>query len=211
MFSKSEGIGMNSGLKGLLVATVLAGIALITVVLPAERGYDPTGIGKQLGLMAMAEQRAAAVASVEDVSGGNDTLVAKADAGFNEPLPLPNPAINQREITAAKTEIITVMLAPDEKTEIKAQLGKAKAILYDWSVDGGKVYVDFHGHDPSKGDAYWVRYEEADGVSSGHGSLVAPFAGEHGWFWLNVSDGPITIKLTVTGYQEKLINYGLLQ
>ena len=90
-------------------------------------------------------------------------------------------------------------------------LGKGKVILYDWSVEGGKVYVDFHGHDPSKGDAYWVRYEEADGITQRSGSLVAPFAGEHGWYWLNVSDTPVKIRLTVTGYQEKLVNYGLLK
>ncbi len=104
-----------------------------------------------------------------------------------------------------------VTLGYDQKTEIKAQLGKAKVIVYNWSVEGGKVYVDFHGHDPTKGDSYWVRYKEGDGVTGDSGSLVAPFAGEHGWFWLNVSDTPVTITLTVTGYQDKLINYGLLQ
>jgi hypothetical protein len=127
-----------------------------------------------------------------------------------DPLSLPNPAISQLEDHAPRTETITVKLGWDEKTEIKAVLGKAKAIVYSWSVEGGKVYVDFHGHDPSKGDHYWVRYEEADGITGRSGSLVAPFAGEHGWYWLNVSDTPVTIKLTVTGYQEKLVNYGLL-
>jgi hypothetical protein len=48
-------------------------------------------------------------------------------------------------------------------------------------------------------------------VTGDNGSLVAPFAGEHGWFWLNVSDTPVTITLTVTGYQDKLINYGIIQ
>jgi hypothetical protein len=128
-----------------------------------------------------------------------------------DPLPLPNPAVSQLETTAPKTETLTIKLGWDEKTEIKAKLGKYKAIVYSWTVEGGKVYVDFHGHDPSKGDKYWVRYEEASDVTSRSGSLVAPFAGEHGWYWLNVSETPITIKLTVTGYQEQLINYGLLQ
>jgi hypothetical protein len=40
---------------------------------------------------------------------------------------------------------------------------------------------------------------------------VAPFTGEHGWYWLNVSEGPITIKLTVTGYFTQLKDYGRLQ
>jgi hypothetical protein len=198
-------------LKGLLLAALAALVVLFTVVLPAERGYDPTGIGKALGLMAMSEQRTAAAASIEDVTGGNENLVAATGSSSMDPLPLPNPAVHQDESGPPRTETIKVTLGFDEKTEIKAQLAKAKAIVYSWSVEGGKVYVDFHGHDPSKGNAYWVRYKEADGVTGDNGSLVAPFAGEHGWFWLNVSDTPVTITINVTGYQDKLIDYGLLE
>ena len=198
-------------LRGLAIAVVVAAIALFTLVLPAEYGYDPTGIGRHLGLMAMSDARTSAAASIEDVTGGNDVLKAAAGASSMDPLPLPNPAVSQLEAAAPHTETIEVTLGFDEKTEIKAVLGKGKVILYDWSVEGGKVYVDFHGHDPSKGDAYWVRYEEADGITQRSGSLVAPFAGEHGWYWLNVSDTPVKIRLTVTGYQEKLVNYGLLK
>jgi hypothetical protein len=198
-------------LRGLAVAAVVAALALFTLVLPAEYGYDPTGIGRRLGLMAMSDARASAAASISDVTGGNDVLKAAEGASSMDPLPLPNPAVSQLEPAAPHTETIEVTLGFDEKTEIKAVLGKAKVIVYDWSVEGGKVYVDFHGHDPSKGDAYWVRYEEADGITHRSGSLVAPFAGEHGWYWLNVSETPVKIKLTVTGYQEKLVNYGLLK
>ena len=198
-------------LRGLAIAVVVAAIALFTLVLPAEYGYDPTGIGRHLGLMAMSDARTSAADSIEDVTGGNDVLKAAAGASSMDPLPLPNPAVSQLEAAAPHTETIEITLGFDEKTEIKAVLGKGKVILYDWSVEGGKVYVDFHGHDPSKGDAYWVRYEEADGITQRSGSLVAPFAGEHGWYWLNVSDTPVKIRLTVTGYQEKLVNYGLLK
>jgi hypothetical protein len=196
---------------GLAIAAVVAIVALLTIILPAERGYDPTGIGKLLGLTAMREPPATLSANIEDNTGGNENLVAATNAGARDPLPLPNPAISQLETTAPKTETLKITLGLDEKTEIKAQLPKSKAILYNWSVEGGKVYVDFHGHDPSKGDSYWVRYEEADAITGRSGSLVAPFSGEHGWYWLNVSDGPVTITLTVTGYYSKLVNYGLLQ
>jgi len=209
--TEPTGATRSRAFRGLLVAALAALAILITVVLPAERGYDPTGIGKALGLMKMAEQRTAAAATIEDVTGGNENLVAAEGATSMDPLPLRNPAVHQSETTEPRTETIKVTLGFDEKTEIKAQLGKAKAILYSWSVEGGQVYVDFHGHDPAKGDAYWVRYKEADGVTGDNGSLVAPFPGEHGWFWLNVSETPVTITLTVTGYQDKLINYGLLK
>jgi hypothetical protein len=211
MTSESPSQSATRALRGLAIAIVVALVLLFTVVLPAERGYDPTGIGRKLGLMAMSDQRTAAAASISDVTGGNENLAAAAGASAMDPLPLPNPAVSQLRNAAPRTDTIEVTLGFDEKTEIKAQLDKAQVIVYDWSVEGGEVYVDFHGHDPSKGDAYWVRYEEADGITHRSGSLVAPFSGEHGWYWLNVSDKPVKIRLTVTGYQNKLINYGLLQ
>lgn len=195
----------------LALALVIGAAILFAVVLPAERGYDPTGIGRLLGLTAMSDQRSSAAASIEDVTGGNENLVAAEGADASQPLPLPNPAVSQLENTEPRTETVVIDLGFDEKTEVKAVLAKAKAIVYSWKVEGGQAYVDFHGHDPAKGDQYWVRYEEADGVTGRSGSLVAPFAGEHGWFWLNVSEGPIRITLTVTGYQDKLVNYGRLQ
>jgi hypothetical protein len=195
-------------LKGLIVAALLSLVALFVVVLPAERNYDPTGIGQKLGLARRTPQNLDEV--IDDILAGNDNLPASKDADPMIPLPLPNPAVSQLETHAPRTETLTIKLGFDEKTEIKAVLGKAKALVYNWTVEGGKVYVDFHGHDPSKGDNYWVRYEEADGITGRSGSLVAPFAGEHGWYWLNVSETPVTIKLTVTGYQEKLVDYGLL-
>jgi hypothetical protein len=33
----------------------------------------------------------------------------------------------------------------------------------------------------------------------------------HCWFWLNISDTPFTITLTVSGHQDKLINYGIIE
>jgi hypothetical protein len=204
-------------LRNIALAIGVAGVLLFTVVLPAEYGRDPTGIGKLLGLTKLHASSAAPeppsqTVALQDVVGGNDALTTQVQVGDGrEPVPLPNPQVHQVQATAPKTETLKIHLGVDEKTEIKAQLAKGKMILYSWSVEGGNVYVDFHGHDPSLGDRFWVRYEEADGINARNGSLVAPFKGEHGWYWLNVSEKPITITLTVSGYQEKLINYGRLQ
>ena len=45
--------GRRTTLRALLIAAVAALVLLFTIVLPAERGYDPTGIGGLLGLTAM--------------------------------------------------------------------------------------------------------------------------------------------------------------
>jgi hypothetical protein len=124
-------------------------------------------------------------------------------------VPLPNPAIHQAETQAAQTRTLNITIPPEEETEIKTQLKKSKVILYSWQVESGTVYSDFHGHDPALGSEFFVRYQEHQEGSSAHGSLVAPFDGEHGWYWLNIHDGPVTITLTVTGFFDDIVDYGI--
>ncbi|MFO7326371.1 MAG: hypothetical protein DIU62_011720 [Pseudomonadota bacterium] len=209
--------GRRNIIQWLIGSALVAAVLLFTIVLPAEYGYDPTGIGRALGLTQLSPRARAADAGldgvIEDLLAGNDDLDASA-ADPMQPLPLPNPAISQLEDTPPKTQMVRVRLDFDGRTEVKAVMKKAKAILYSWKVEGGEVYVDFHGHDPARGDGFWVRYEEAgqeQGITGRSGSLVAPFDGEHGWYWLNTSEGPVTIELTVTGYFDRLVDYGPLQ
>lgn len=202
--------------KWLLGAVVVALVLLFTVVLPAEYGYDPTRVGRLLGLTAMREPAAEPGIDtvIEDLLSANDNLAVPATASPDEPIPLPNPAISQVEPTAPKTGTMRIRLDFDERTEVKVETKKNKAFVYTWKVEGGDVYVDFHGHDPAKGKNFWVRYEEAgqeQGITGRSGSLVAPFDGQHGWYFLNTSQGPITIELTVTGYFDRLVDLRLPQ
>src|SRR5262245_40260480 len=196
-----------------LLASVLAAVAgaaaiLVAFVLPAEFGLDPTGIGKVLGLTAI--HGPTRTLQVKDVIGGNEKYrEVELPADSREPVPLPNPAVSQIKPAAPRTENVSVTLQPGQQTEIKAILDAAQVIVYSWQAEGGEVYTDFHGHEPAAGDAF-VRYEEQQSGHAGHGSLVAPFAGEHGWFWLNISETPVTIKLQLTGYHKDIKNYGLI-
>jgi hypothetical protein len=200
-------------LRNLGLALLGAAVLLVLFVLPAEYGVDVTGLGGRVGLTALKRVAPAPAQTVtlQDGVGGNERLTTVAVGDGRDPTPLPNPAVHQAQAEAPRTDTMKIDLGADDKTEVKAQLAKGKMIVYSWQVEGGKVYVDFHGHDPSLGDKFWVRYEEADGITGRNGSLVAPFQGQHGWYWLNVSDKPVTITLTVTGYQDKLIDYGRLQ
>lgn len=192
----------------LAATTVAAALLLVTVVLPAEYGIDPTGIGKRLGLDGLREGPTRTLRFTDSV-GGNERYREVAIPDFGKPVPLPNPAVFQGHATAPRTDTLTITLGLDEETEIKTVLEGGQVIVFDWQVEDGDVYTDFHGHDPQAGKDYWVRYEELqDGGKRGSGSLVAPFAGEHGWYWLNVSDHPIVIQLRVTGYHSRIIDYG---
>lgn len=194
--------------KSIALATLGAALVLVTIVLPAEFGVDPTHVGRALGLTALNGPTRTLV--VEDVVGGNDDYksVALPDAG--EPIPLPNPAVVQLKTADAQVKTFTVQLGVDQETEIKAVMDKAQVILYSWKAEGGEVYTDFHGHAPDSGNAF-VRYEEQQSGHEGRGSLVAPFAGEHGWFWLNIAGNPVTITLEIRGYFSDTKDYGILK
>lgn len=198
-------------LKSVLAALVIAALVLVIVVLPAEYSIDPTGIGSRLGLTQMRQGGDAGI-QINDTLGGNENVgqVQVADAG--EPLPLPNPAVFQGAKLAPKSETVTITLPVGGETEVKAVLATNKVVLYSWKTDKGLVYVDFHGHSPDwTNKQAFVRYLEAkDGIAEDHGSLVAPFAGEHGWYWVNISDDPVTITLQVSGYYDAIKNYGAL-
>lgn len=195
-------------LASVLAALGVAAVVLVAFVLPAEFGIDPIGVGRALGLTAI--HTPTRVLQVKDVIGGNEKYrEVKLPADPRQPVPLPNPAVSQLKRTAPRTDTVTVKLQPGEETEVKAILEAAQVILYSWKSEGGPVYTDFHGHEPSAGDAF-VRYEEQQSGDKEQGSLVAPFAGEHGWYWVNISEQPVTITLQISGYYSEIKNYGLL-
>lgn len=105
---------------------------------------------------------------------------------------------------AWKTQTLEVELPIDGKVEYKAMMQQGDAIVFDWSTDNGTVYYDFHGHDDAFGKDFFVRYQDSESAQHS-GMIVAAFAGEHGWYWLNMNDGPIRITLRVAGFFDNII------
>ena len=193
-----------------VVAVLLAAVALVTIVLPAEYGIDPTGFGKLTGLTALnSGGDPTRTLEIADVVGGNETYKEVELPDFGEPLPLPNPAVFQSAGSAPESRQVVIEMQPYDETEIKLVMQQSKVAMFDWSIDQGAIYVDFHGHDPELGNEYWVRYEEGVEASGGAGSLVAPFKGEHGWYFVNYNDFPVTVTIEVEGYFDQLIDYGV--
>jgi hypothetical protein len=190
-----------------LIACVAAGIVLVTAVLPAEYGLDPTGIGRALGFTALSEP--VRTIEITDVIGGNESVREAEIPDYGEPVPLPNPAVHQAEEQASRSQRFVVTIPPEGETEIKAVLRASKTILYTWSVDRGTIYSDMHGHNPDFGSEFFVRYIEHQEGAGQSGSLVAPFDGEHGWYWLNYNEFPVTVTLDVTGFYDDTVDYGI--
>lgn len=207
----TQGIEPPAGKRiaiSVLVAALAAAVVLVLFILPAEYGIDPTGIGRATGISELGEDPTRTIV-ISDVVGGNEALREAEIPDYGEPVPLPNPDVFQDSETPAATRSFDVMIPAEAETEIKTVLQAAKVILYSWEVDRGTIYSDFHGHDPSFGNEFFVRYKEHQEGSSDSGSLVAPFDGEHGWYWLNYNDFPVTVSLTVTGFFEDTIDYGI--
>jgi hypothetical protein len=190
-----------------VIALLVAVIVLVTFIWPAEYGRDPTGIGDALGITGMSTAPTQTIAFVDTV-GGNEVLREIKIPDFGDPVPLPNTNVYQHADSAPHTRTMTVNLPRDGKTEVKAVLRENQVITFSWSVNDGIVYSDFHGHTPEFGEDFWVRYQEDQRGSSGEsGSLVAPFSGEHGWYWVNLEDHEVTVTLTITGYFDDMIDY----
>ena len=165
-------------LKQLAAALAAAALILTIFILPSEYAIDPTGLGQRMGLLALAAPSAAA--QVPDIP-----MAPPETARFYE--------------SAVRSNVIEIPLKVDEDLEYKVRMKAGETLVYSWSVDNGKAYYDFHAQ--SEPDARNLRYkEEQEGAANGHGSLVAPFDGIHGWYWLNLEDRPIVITLRVSGF-----------
>lgn len=200
--------------KPIFITALCALALLIIIILPAEYGFDPTGIGSRLGLTELSKATPSPIPDPPqrlvfiDTTTGLQAFPISQQQNAEEPIPLPNPIVFQDRASAAATRHFTITLQPNEQTEIKMLLTAGQVALFQWATDIDELYVDFHGHLPDA-DNFWVRYKEEDSNRAGQGSLVAPFDGEHGWYWLNMSESVATITLDLHGYFDGIKDYGI--
>lgn len=170
--------------RATLGAFVAAGVILVTTVLPAEYGVDPTGIGGLLGLTPMGEMKQA-----EDgvVSGSPEPVaVAPADA---------------TSTPAATPEEVSITLAPNQGREIKALMREGMEIKYSWKTDGPAILYEFHGEPTGAVGNEYTSYKKATSAGES-GTFRAGFTGTHGWYWKNRTSQPVTVTARITGTYE---------
>ncbi len=184
-------------LRSTVSAAVSAVVLLYTVVLPAEYGVDPTGIGKALGLTPMGEIKTRlAKEAAEDAAATAGAPPAAANS-----VPSPGAAAPTAPPTVPVTsgpngrDEMSFTLTPGQGTEIKLKMKEGEKALYAWSVQGGAVNFDTHGD----GSGRSISYEKGRGVASDDGELIAAFTGNHGWFWRNRGQADVTVTLKTGG------------
>tara|TARA_R110001583_G_scaffold195118_1_gene369333 strand:- start:80776 stop:81414 length:639 start_codon:yes stop_codon:yes gene_type:complete len=188
--------------KQLLRSTILAAVSatalLATVVLPAEYGIDPTGVGSVLRLTDMGKTKMQLAAEAD-----ND---AAADAKVNSRASYVPPAVQQQIKSPAAGPSTSAQikwrdetrftLAPGQGLEIKLRMIEGAKAEFAWAVEGeGAVNYDTHGD----GSGRSISYEKGRGVPSDEGELVAAFAGNHGWFWRNRGNVEVAVVLRTRG------------
>jgi hypothetical protein len=178
-------------LKSTGIAVVIASALLVTVVLPAEYGVDPTRVGSLLGLTEMGriKMQLAAEAEAEEAS---DQPAAAAPAAVAA---APNAGVVSATGPGVRTDETVLTLAPDQGAEIKLVMEEGARVAFTWTSSGGAVNFDTHADRP--GTPY-------HGYGKGteqrvEGELVAAFTGSHGWFWRNRTGEPVTITLRTSG------------
>ncbi len=162
-----------------MLAIGVAAIILITIVLPAEYGIDPTGVGKILGLKKMGDIKASlAEKAILDKS---EQVKSESDIEYN-----------QSNYISQMGEI-KISFEPNEGRELKVFMKKGDQISYNWKTDGEAIYFATHTdsgepHDYSEGTK-----------SSDTGILKAFCDGRHGWWYKNRTSKVVTLTLKIDG------------
>ena len=186
-------------LKSTGIAVVVASAVLVTAVLPAEYGVDPTRIGSLLGLTEMGRIKQQLAAEAEAEAAGTDEAAPMAATPATPATASPAADVAPVSQPGQRTDETVLTLAPDQGAEIKLVMAEGARVRFTWSSSGGRINYDTHADRP--GTPY-------HGYGKGceqrvEGELVATFDGSHGWFWRNRTGEPVTITLETSGaYSE---------
>ena len=164
-------------IRSTAIALLVALILLVTAVMPAEYGIDPTGVGRLLGLKQMGDVKTSAAIPVSATPPASVATTIRSD----------------------KT---SVSLKPGEGAEIKLEMDKGATVNYRWTVKGGEVNFDAHGEASTANIS--VSYKKGKGAQQDEGILEAAFLGQHGWYWKNRGGTAVEIELSTTGQYSSL-------
>ncbi|MFT4796862.1 MAG: hypothetical protein ACJAYE_000593 [Candidatus Azotimanducaceae bacterium] len=177
-------------IKSTVVALVTAFILLVTAILPAEYGFDPTGIGQTLGLTKMGEIKMQLASEAEKNILQDTAEISQPVAKEVDAVIITKPA----EVDPSETRFVE--LQPGEAAEIKLAMKKGAIATYQWSVDSGHVNYDTHG---DNANTNYFGYNKGRASTEDKGELQAAFDGKHGWFWRNRSNQTVVVTLVVSG------------
>lgn len=221
--------------EGLIRSTFKALMAAVAIlcffVLPAEFGVDPTGVGGLLGLTKMGEikqqlaseaeaeadpnaELATSLRAIDDRLATLETQIARLgdfaekaettkppSTEASQTMPSDAVALVGAPISEVWRDIFSYILLPAQGIEVKLVMSKGDRAAFEWDAGGAVLNHDTHGD----GSGQSITYVQGRGVSGEKDVLTAAFSGNHGWFWRNRTDAPVTLTLRAKGEYERML------
>lgn len=215
-----RGIEASSGglIRATLGAAVAAGAILVLFWLPAEYGIDATGLGRAMGLTEMGEIKQQLHAEAAPVEAPATAGPAAVDPQVLDRLsaieaqvaaiavrvgaaPAPTVVADATPTPPVWRDTWSFTLQPGDGIEAKLRMQEGEQAEFEWTANGGVLNHDMHGD----GNGQEISYEQGRAVPGQEGILTAAFTGNHGWFWRNRTEVPVTMTLNVRGAYERLL------
>ena len=175
-------------LKSTIIAIIMIVILFVMVILPAEYGTDPTGVGKLLGLKEMGDIKMSLLEESQ-----NESLQE------SEPFSIFSDSVEAEKISDTINEDeVEITIEPGKAIEIKLEMKIGDLVQYEWRTIKGGLNYNLHG-DGYKGSKKSINYKKGRMVPSDSGELKAEFDGYHGWFWRNREKFSVTVILQTSG------------
>jgi len=175
-------------LKSTIIAIIMIVILFVMVILPAEYGTDPTGVGKILGLKEMGDIKMSLLEESQ-----NESLQE------SEPFSIDTDSVEAEKISDTINEdVVEITIEPGKAIEIKLEMKIGDVVQYEWRTIKGGLNYNLHG-DGYKGSKKSINYKKGRMVPSDSGELKAEFDGYHGWFWRNREKFSVTVILQTSG------------
>lgn len=192
-------------IRSTIAALGVAIVLLVTVVLPAEYGIDPTRIGGVLGLTDMGEIKTQLAEEAEADRQMQLELEkqfgTKPDSDTQSSLMQTIAGLFVSSAQAQESsndwkDTVTFTLEPGQGIEYKLVMPEGGVAPFMWKAEGGVINFDLHGD--GAGDKS-VSYEKGRALPSDEGNVTAKFDGYHGWFFRNRDKQDVTVTLYVKG------------
>lgn len=169
---------------------VAGALIVLGAIMPAEFNVDPLGLGKLTGI----------------------GRLWAPEQNEIDPNSAAGPLARESE-TAPRTDVIEIPLtdflggAKGSELEYKVAMKAGATLIYEWEAVGAKnandIGFDFHGHTtPAPGEKMSVATYKQGRDLSQKGALSAPFDGIQGWQFSNFGEGPVVIRVKLTGFYD---------
>lgn len=195
-------------IKATIISMIIGFVLLITAVLPAEFGMDPTGAGKLFGFsrLYIPEGGEVATGGAGKMTLAGIPLIKMEKAGSEPDVPRPLEADDPApEVQLTHREDSVEVIVPAGKgIEYKVNMFKHGKLKYEWKTNDAIVYFDFHGEVKQKNTSKAVYFESYTIANSNNmvGMFLAPYEGKHGWFFRNNGSEDVKVTLRLKGQYE---------